>query len=115
MGGPAAWFVQLCLGDLLASSGCYRGSQRYLQSPDAWTWPALIALLIGCTLIALAAALVSRRRFRRLPAETAATTPATGGGGGERYMALWGMVLGIGFCVATLLTVIAYLTVPRCA
>jgi len=118
VGGPGAWFIQLCLGDLMASGGCYRGSSRFLgaASSQAWTWPAMIALLIVCAAIALAAFLVS---FRRLRQTSGAGTPHDAPvpartGGAAHFLALWGTFLGAGFCLATLLTVVAYLAVPRC-
>ncbi len=119
-GGPAAWFVQLCLGDLLASGPCFRGVQRHLAPPSslAWTTPTMPALMVLCALIALVACWVSWSRYRHVPAPAA---PSDRGGlpdthaGSTRFLALWGMVLGAGFCVATLLTAVAFLTLPRCA
>lgn len=119
VGGPAAWFIQLCLGDLMASGGCYRGDSRYLgpASSQAWTWPAMIALLIVCAAIALAAFLVSVRRLRRTSATRTPHDATVDGriGAPAHFLALWGTFLGAGFCLATLLTIVAYLAVPRCA
>lgn len=119
LGGPAAWYLQLCVGDWLASGPCFPGQQRYLAPPLqlSWTWPALIILLIVCALIAFAAFAVSWRIFRETqraggvsPPEPMVPPIAR-----VRFMALWGMVFGAGFCAATLVTVIAFATLPRCA
>jgi len=116
--GPAAWFLQLCLGDWLASAPCYPGHERLLAPAAslAWTWPVLIALLIVCALIALAAFAVSRSIYRESLA-VAAAAPAREGppAARVRFMAFWGMVFGGGFFLATLMTIAAYATLPRCA
>ena len=118
VGGPAAWYLQLCVGDWLASGPCFPGNQRLQSPPQAliWTGPASIGLLSACALIALAAFFVSAGIYR----ETKTTSPAVSaledtGTGRIQFMALWGMILGAGFCVATLLTVVAFATLPRCA
>ena len=112
LGGPAAWFVQLCGGYLLASGPCFPGSVRYLAPPhsQSWTWPALMVLMVVCALIALGAFAVSWRIYRE--SQPAGREKGTGR---ESFMALWGMLLGAGFCVATLLTSVAFITLPRCA
>jgi hypothetical protein len=117
IGGPVAWFAQVCLGYLLASGPCFPGPQRFFAPPTSlsWTWPVLIALLIVCVLIALAAFLASWRMHRELGAMGEAPSTAGPSLARVRFVALWGMVLGAGFCVVTLLTVVAYVTLPRCA
>jgi hypothetical protein len=118
IGGPAAWFLQLCAGYWLADGPCYPGHERLLApaSSLAWTWPLLIALLIVCALIALAAFAVSRSIHREtLMVEAAAPEREGPPAARVRFMAFWGMMFGGGFFMATLMTIAAYATLPRCA
>jgi hypothetical protein len=105
--GPAAWLVQLCCGVWLANQPCFPSSGRLLAPPPSlsWTWGALVVLVGACAVIALVAFLLSLRRYRAMPAEL----------GREHFMALWGMLFGGGFCIATLFTIVAFATLPRCA
>jgi hypothetical protein len=118
VGGPAAWFAQLCIGYWLASAPCFPGSER-LAAPVAalsWTWPALIVLLCVCAVIAVAAFFVSLRGYRAgRQRAAAASAAATNVDARTRFLAFWGMLFGAGFCVATLLTVVAFATLPRCS
>ncbi len=119
IGGPVAWFIEICGGYSLATAPCYSQAQRGLAPLDglSWTWPAMITLLLMCVLVALAAFIVSARTFAR--------TRSEGGGdhrhlmevgaGRTRFLALWGMLLGAGFAVATALTAVAFVVLPRCA
>jgi hypothetical protein len=119
IGGPLAWFVQLNVGFALASWPCFPKDQRGLLPAAglAWTWPAMIIGMGAAVAIALAAVLVSWRRFRATRAELAAGPDALieAGGGRARFLALWGMLLGGTFGLATLLTSVAFIVLPRCA
>ena len=118
VGGPAAWFIQICAGDWLASGPCFPGPHRYVEPPAGWSWtgPAVLVLMIVCALIALAALLVSWNIYRgSAPQRPAGRELVEGGTGRPYFMALWGMVYGAGFCIATLFTVVAYAALPRCA
>jgi hypothetical protein len=119
VGGPGAWFLQLCIGDWLANGPCFSGSQRYLVPSHglAWTWPALVVLLLACVMIALAAFLTSLRIYRTTPSGATVTTTVVPSVNlaRVRFMAYWGMIFGAGFCVATLLTAVAFVILPRCA
>jgi amino acid transporter len=109
-GGPLAWFVQLCAGYALATQPCRS------QSSYAGSFPVMVALLIAAVLVALAAFGVSWRTYARTRDETGGDHRhlMEVGAGRTRFLALWGMLLGAGFAVATSLTAIAFLLVPRC-
>jgi hypothetical protein len=117
-GGPLAWFIQLCAGYALATWPCFPQDHRRLlpQSGYAWSFPLMIALLIAGVLVALAACLVSWRTYARTRDEAGGDHRQLieVGAGRTRFLALWGMLLGAGFAVATSLTAVAFLLVPRC-
>jgi hypothetical protein len=117
--GPLAWFVLVCAGEGLASEPCFPGGHRYPAPLPGlqWTWPALIALLILCVLLAFAAFVVSWRIYRATHAEESGRHAGLldEGVGRTRFMALWGLLYGAGFCVATLLSLASYIALPRCA
>jgi hypothetical protein len=115
--GPLAWFILVCAGEALASEPCFPGGHRYAAPLPGlhWTWPALIALLIVCVLVALAAFVVSWRIYRATCSEEVGRGLLDEGTGRTRFMALWGMLYGGGFSVATLFSLAAYIALPRCA
>ncbi|HXR93975.1 MAG TPA: hypothetical protein VN750_27220 [Steroidobacteraceae bacterium] len=118
IGGPGAWFMQICAGYMLANGPCFPHESRRIVPPHAfgWTWPALIALLILGVLIAMAAFAVAYGAWRRTPPSTSAPEdPATIEViGRTRFLALWGMIYGASFAVATLVNAVAYILLPRC-
>jgi hypothetical protein len=104
--GPLAWFVELCCGYPLAATPCFAADHRLL-SPDprwAWTQSGLFAVAAVCALIALWSFLISLSALRR---HSAAGSRAT-------FTALWGAAFGGGFFVATLLTGVGLIVLPRC-
>lgn len=118
-GGPAAWLVQLCIGDALLSWPCFPSISK-LSAPTPgydWTGTAAWALLLAATGVALAATLLSGLRLRELKDEDEGGHAELMhvGHGRTRFIALWGVILGAGFAVATLATVAGFALVPRCA
>jgi hypothetical protein len=117
--GPLAWFVQLCAGYTLASWPCFPLEQHRLVPQDgyAWTWGGIIAISVVAVIICVAAFLVSRRTFNRTRDEGQGGQQhlLEVGSGRTRFLALWGMVLGLGFAVATGMTAVAFFILPRCA
>jgi hypothetical protein len=119
LGGPLAWFVQLCACYGLASWSCFPKDQRVLTPTDgaAWTWPTLVIALVASVTIALAALFVSWRMLQRTRSEGAGDHNhlLEAGAGRRRFIALWGMFLGGGFAIATLIDAVAFLVLPACA
>jgi len=119
LGGPAAWFAQLCAGFALSSWPCFPGDQHML-SPTAgfaWTGAAVGFVSLTAFAVAVAAMFVSRGLLRRTrdeyPGDPAHLLEA--GTGRTRFLALWGTIAGGGFAVATAFTAIAFFILPRCA
>ena len=82
-----------------------------------WTWLAMVLSTAAALAIALFALLVSWRVFRRTKEEASggAAQLIELGAGRTRFLALWGVLLGIGFALATAITALAFFTLPRCA
>ena len=82
-----------------------------------WTLLAMLLSMAAAVVIALLSLLVSWRTYRRtkdeVPAETAHLVEA--GAGRTGFLSLWGVLLGGVFAVATAMTGVAFLTLPRCA
>jgi hypothetical protein len=111
--GPLAWFAELNIGYSLAAAPCFHAEQR-LPLPDmgwAWTHGGLLGLAALCLLIALWAFLNAMSTLRQ---QSRSVHSATAAGSRSQFAALWGAVLGGGFFVATLLTGVGLVVLPRC-
>jgi hypothetical protein len=118
-GGPIAWFLQFTVGYALASWPCFPGDHR-MQVPMvgyAWSFPAMVAVMLAGVVIALLAFWVSWRAFQRTRDEGGGDHRhlLETGAGRTRFLALWGVLLGSGFAVASLVTGVAFVFLPRCA
>lgn len=102
--GPLAWFAELNIGYVLATQPCFATDQRLsAPAPDAaWTHAGLFGLASLCLVVALWSLLVSWAALRR------------GSGDRHRFAAVWGVAFGGGFFVATLLTGVGLVLLPRC-
>ncbi len=119
VGGPLAWYLQLCAGYALASAPCFSGGSRMPAPLPAlqWTWIAMLLATAAALAIALLSLLLSWRMYQRTKEEAAGGTARLldGGAGRTRFLALWGVLLGSGFALATAITALAFVTLPRCA
>jgi hypothetical protein len=113
--GPLAWFAQLCLGTALMSWPCFPYDQRLAAPLDGFGWTRGIALilLLACAVLAAVAGYVSWSTLLGIAARGDGKPDP--GRGRARFTALWGVLLGIGFSLATLATLVAFALVPRCA
>jgi hypothetical protein len=116
LAGPAGWFLQLCAGFALASTPCFIAGTRVVASGVPWAWPTMIAASTAGVLLGLEALFVSWRVLQRTKEETTGNHRhlIEVGSGRTRFLALWGVCLGAGFTLVTLLTFVAFTTVPKC-
>jgi hypothetical protein len=118
-GGPLAWFIQLCAGYALATQPCFVDGARASQPLAAlhWTWQAMVALMVVAVAASLVSLVLSWGAFKRTALEVGRDQGdlMETGSGRTRFLALWGMVLGGSFAVATAVTAVAFITLPRCA
>ena len=77
----------------------------------------MVVLLIASVVIAIAAFFAAYGNFQRTRDEGHGGHAhlMEVGTGRTRFIALWGMLLGAGFAVATVIDAVAFLVLPRCA
>lgn len=115
---PLAWFVQLAVGFGMTSWPCFPSMERHTTPLPGYGWTSIgtLVLLLVCALLACTTAFLSWRIFRDVREESGGGHDALAemGQGRTRFMALWGLYLGMGFALATLVTLPAFALVPRC-
>jgi len=116
--GPLAWFVQLNVGVTMTSWPCFPSMDRLDRPLPGYEWTRIgaVAVLVVCALAAAIAGFLSWRKFAEVREEKEGGHDdlVEVGHGRTRFIALWGMYLGLGFALATLVTLVAFLMVPRC-
>jgi hypothetical protein len=119
LGGPLAWFLELCAGYGLASWSCFPKDHRGITPIEGvgWTWPTMVGLLAASIVIALLSLMASWRVFQqtREARQRDYYHLIDDGDGRVAFLTLWGVILGAGFAITTLLDVVAYVVLPRCA
>jgi hypothetical protein len=117
-GGPVAWVLRLVVNYGLASHACFPGDALRTSPPGPdWLWPALIAVDIAALEISVAAGLVSYAIWQATRREFAGDVRDVIdiGEGRTRFLALWGMMTGIGFSAATLFDLVMLGVLRPCA
>ncbi|HEY4338626.1 MAG TPA: hypothetical protein VGM97_01655 [Steroidobacteraceae bacterium] len=111
--GPLAWFVEINIGYMLATEPCFPTDHRLVAPLPRWAWTqtGLYCLALLCLLVALWAFIASMSALRQHAAGGQALAAADTR---ERFAALWGAAFGGGFFVATLLTCVGLIVLPRC-
>lgn len=116
--GPLAWFVQLCVGDMLTGWSCYPGDIRLFAPLNGygWTYPAAVAILLACAALAALSGWVSWRKLQevRHEREGGHRDLIHIGHGRTRFIALWSTIFGSCFAIAALVTLAAFALVPPC-
>jgi sterol desaturase/sphingolipid hydroxylase (fatty acid hydroxylase superfamily) len=108
-GGPLAWFLQLNAAFALATQPCFLDDQSLAPQPlNGWSTPAMVAILACAGVIAYAAMLTAWCAYRHTQLEG-------GDQGRTRFLALWGICLGLGSTLAFVLTALVFFVLPRCA
>ncbi len=119
LGGPLAWFLEICSGYGFSSWACFPKDQRLFAPLEGfgWTRSVVVAICIASFVVAAASFMVSRRIRLQMNARL-----KTGNGGTSplsvrrtRFLAMWGMAAGGGFAVAVALTAVALIILPQCA
>jgi hypothetical protein len=118
-GAPGAWFVQLVASYAVASRACFPHMLPYHNVPQAWSeiWYGLLAINIAALCAALICAFTSYKSWTATQTEQAGTSTdlVEIGEGRTRFIALSGVIVGIGFFAAILFDSVVLFTVPPCA
>ena len=111
IGGPLAWFIQLLAGYAMASGSCFLHDQRLITPGRsfAWTHAGMVAVLLLCTLVALAAFWVSWQHLLR-PSDR-----ISAGAARARFIVTWAWCLAPDFVSPPGLTGVGIRLLPRCA
>ena len=120
LGGPGAWFAQLCAGYAMASWPCFpREEHRILpEAGYAWTWAAIVVISVVAIGISIAAFAVSRAYLRRgcrvkaMGVINICWMSAAGGLASWLFGEWCSAPLSL---LATAMTLVAFFVLPRCA
>jgi len=115
-GGPLAWFLQLNADFALASNPCFFNNERAIApqlAPD-WTGGAMFGIALAAAAVALAATLTAWRAFTASKAKKRTGHALERGAGRARFLALWGIYLGIGSALLIAITAAVFFVLPRC-
>jgi hypothetical protein len=115
---PLAWSAHLIVNFAFSSHACYPDGAP-LQSPApgfGWLWSLLLLIDLAGIIVGLAGALIAWRNWRLTAEELAETGPplAEIGEGRTRFLAIWGLLIGIGFSVATVFDFVGVWVLPIC-
>jgi len=118
LGGPLAWFLELCADYGLTSWSCFPKDHRGTTPIEGvgWSGPTMLALWGASVLIAGLALLTSWRVFRQTRAarDKDYYHLVEDGDGRLAFLALWGMLLNGGALITIALDVVAFAVLPRC-
>lgn len=115
--GPIMWFLQLTLGFALVTEPCFNaGEPAAAPGLVDRTHAAALGLIALAWVVSLVAAWVAWRAYQRTEDEGYGDHRQVMevGTGRTRFLALWGVILGIGSAVATSFTAVAFMVLPRC-
>jgi hypothetical protein len=117
-GAGAAWLVQLIVDYGLAAHRCYPHDTPLTaaQAGGGLTDPLLAIFNLIAIGLAAAAGLMSYRLWQQTREEHPGSAGhlVEAGEGRTRFLAMWGLLAGIGFLVAIVFDTVAVFTVPRC-
>jgi hypothetical protein len=115
--GPIMWFLQLTVGFALVTEPCFNaGEPAAVPALVDRTHAAALGLVVLAWAVSLVAAWVAWRAYQRTEDEGHGDHRhvVEVGAGRTRFLALWGVILGIGSAVATSFTAVALIVLPRC-
>ena len=114
--GPVVWGLQLIVNYGVASSACYAGDTPHSMPTWHSAWAVILLLNFLAAILALAGAALSYQHWQATRQEHHgdAGHALEAGEGRTRFLALWGVMTGLGFFVAILFNTLALFMVPQC-
>jgi hypothetical protein len=117
--GPLAWAAQLIANYALAAYPCFSAGVAHAHVLANWRheWPLLLAINLVALLLSLSGAALSARFWQatRGEHEGEAGHALDAGEGRTRFLALCGLMTGLGFFGAILFNTVGLFLVPQCA
>lgn len=116
LAGPFAWGVRLVLNYGIASTACFPDNARRLPPRPEWLRTTLTSIELIAILVAATGALVSFRIWQstRYESEGHAGHLIEAGEGRTRFLAVWGMITGVGFLLFNVFDLVAVMVLPKC-
>jgi hypothetical protein len=111
---PCVWALRLVVNYSIDSYFCFPSETRRNLLP-AWAWPTLLGIDLATLAVAAAGALISHHYWRRAHDEVTPRRPLIESGeGSTRFLALWGLIISVGFTIAVLFDLVGLWIVPVC-
>jgi hypothetical protein len=116
VGPPLAWSVHLIVNYAFASQSCYPDGRPLIAPSFRGLWPLLIAVDVMSLVISACAAVLAYRLWQVTAREMPEPEPAMmeAGEGRTRFLAIWGMLIAIGFFVAVIFDFVGLWILPIC-
>ena len=113
---PLAWSLQSIAGYGISSEACYPGDTPRNVPLFSGMWDLLLVLNVAALVIGVIAISVAYRNWNATRAETDGDSRnlIERGEGRTRFVAMWGLLLGSGFVLATVFSSVALLISPLC-
>lgn len=117
--GFGLWIVQLVLNYGLSEWACFPTTERHAHVVRGfgWVWPSIVGINLGALTLALFAAWLSWRNWRR----TGSQDPSSfndvleKGEGPQKYLEVWGIATSLGFAAVIVFNTIVLFALPICA
>lgn len=116
VGPPLGWSLHLVVNYAFASQSCYPDGRPLISPLFRGLWPLLIAVDVASLAISASAVIVGYRLWQATSEEVTQIEPAImeEGEGRTRFLAIWGMLIGIGFFVAVFFDFVGLWILPIC-
>ncbi len=113
---PLAWSFQSIAGYGISSEACYPGDTPRTVPIFSGMWDLLLILNVAAIVIGVIAISVAYRNWNTTRGETDGDSQnlIERGEGRTRFIAMWGLLLGSGFVLATVFSSVALLISPQC-
>jgi hypothetical protein len=110
---PSMWALRLVVNYGIDSHFCFPTETRRNVLPG-WAWPTLLGIDLATVAVTIIAMLVSYHYWRRTRDEVADAPLIETGEGRSRFLAVWALIVGVGFLIAVLFDLVGLWIVPVC-
>ncbi|MBF6568236.1 MAG: hypothetical protein IVW54_05090 [Candidatus Binataceae bacterium] len=112
------WLTQLMFNYGIASHACFPDGKPYAQVIIGWQWARSATIVINAIaiVVCLTGVAISLREWRISSIQDSSSIDEVmeKGEGPQKYLELWGHLVGLGFLAAVLFNTVTLLTVPMC-